>query len=163
MPRFKKELDIPRKNAMSSKAHKILVRRAKKQLIAEGYEVYEEYQIEIENKTYYIDVVGIKNSYKVAIECGRTKYSKILKLVPCFDSVIKLGYSRKIYPKKYPMECISKVHSKGRVQIPLEIRNELNLKDGDKVLWFMNFDGKICLEKVKEKPKIRFIAPNLVR
>jgi len=58
---------------------------------------------------------------------------------------------------------ISRVHSNGRLVIPSEIRKDLGVGDGDKILWFRNGYGQLCVEKVTEKPKTRFIAPDEVR
>ena len=48
---------------------------------------------------------------------------------------------------------ITKVHSNGRVQIPIEIRKELELSDGDKVYWFQDSQGRVFIEKLGEKRK----------
>jgi antitoxin PrlF len=39
---------------------------------------------------------------------------------------------------------LARVSSKGQITIPIEIRNKLNLKEGDKVL-FLEENGKIVL------------------
>jgi AbrB family looped-hinge helix DNA binding protein len=47
-----------------------------------------------------------------------------------------------------------KVHGKGRVQIPKEVRDILNVEDGDRVYFVQDNSGKIFLEKapaLKEK------------
>lgn len=57
---------------------------------------------------------------------------------------------------------ITKVHSNGRVQIPIEIRKELELSDGDKVYWFQDSQGRVFIEKLGEKRKKgRYTAPDL--
>ena len=48
---------------------------------------------------------------------------------------------------------ITKVHSNGRVQIPIEIRKELELSDGDKVYWFQDSQDRVFIEKLGEKRK----------
>ena len=40
----------------------------------------------------------------------------------------------------------SKVFQRGKVQLPSEVRERLNLKDGDKVVWFQ-FQGRIYVRK----------------
>ena len=40
-----------------------------------------------------------------------------------------------------------KVHGKGRVQIPKEVRKILNVEDGDRVYFVQNSSRKIFLEK----------------
>ena len=37
------------------------------------------------------------------------------------------------------------VTSKGQITIPKEIRESLNLHDGDKVNFFMDESGKVCI------------------
>lgn len=43
---------------------------------------------------------------------------------------------------------ITKVHSNGRVQIPIDVRKELGLSDGDKVCWFQDSQGRVFIEKL---------------
>jgi AbrB family looped-hinge helix DNA binding protein len=33
------------------------------------------------------------------------------------------------------IECLSKVYQKGKTQIPADVRKDLKIKDGDKILW----------------------------
>jgi len=57
---------------------------------------------------------------------------------------------------------ITKVHSNGRVQIPIEIRKELKLSDGDKVYWFQDSQDRVFIEKLgAERKKGRYTAPDL--
>ena len=57
---------------------------------------------------------------------------------------------------------ITKVHSNGRVQIPVEVRKDLELSDGDKVCWLQDSQGRVFIEKLGEKRKRgRYTAPNL--
>ena len=59
---------------------------------------------------------------------------------------------------------ITKVHSNGRVQIPIEIREELELSDGDKIYWFQDSEGRVFIEKLgakRERKKGRYTAPDL--
>ena len=44
--------------------------------------------------------------------------------------------------------AIRRIFSRGRVQIPSEVRKSLDVKDGDDVYWFRNRDGDYCLAKV---------------
>lgn len=46
---------------------------------------------------------------------------------------------------------ITKVHSNGRVQIPIEIRKDMGLSDGDKVYWFQDSLGRVFIEKLGAK------------
>jgi len=43
---------------------------------------------------------------------------------------------------------ITKVHSNGRVQIPVEIRRGMGLSDGNKVCWFQDSKGRVFIEKL---------------
>jgi len=45
---------------------------------------------------------------------------------------------------------VYKVQDRGRVQIPPEIRKELNVKDGDKIYWIRCFDGKFTIIKAQK-------------
>ena len=49
---------------------------------------------------------------------------------------------------------ITKVHSNGRVQIPVEIRKDMELSDGDKVCWFQDSLGYVYIEKLGAEKKI---------
>ena len=42
---------------------------------------------------------------------------------------------------------VYKVQDRGRVQIPPEIRTELDIKDGDKIFWVKGYDGKYTIVK----------------
>lgn len=56
-----------------------------------GVEIHEEYNVEFQYNgrlKYTVDVAGIKDGYKVAIECGGVEHSKILDLRKIFDEVI---------------------------------------------------------------------------
>lgn len=39
------------------------------------------------------------------------------------------------------------LQNRGRIQVPVEIRRDLNLKDGDHVYWIRTKDGKYCISK----------------
>lgn len=56
----------------------------------EPREIHEEYSFLLANglNKYIIDVVGIKDNYKIAIECGGVVLSKIIDLQKYFDEVI---------------------------------------------------------------------------
>mgnify|MGYP001052223283 CR=1 FL=1 len=45
---------------------------------------------------------------------------------------------------------VRKIVERGRVQIPKEVRNQLNVKDGDYVYWVKTLDGKILVAKAVE-------------
>ena len=42
--------------------------------------------------------------------------------------------------------AMSKVYQHGKTQIPKEVRKELGLEDGDKVLWII-MDGKLIVKR----------------
>jgi len=52
------------------------------------------------------------------------------------------------YKKTRRLIDISKIYQRGKTQIPSEVRKILNLKDGDKLLWYEEENGKITVEKV---------------
>jgi AbrB family looped-hinge helix DNA binding protein len=57
---------------------------------------------------------------------------------------------------------ISKIHSNGRVQVPKEVRTKMDLNDGNKVIWYINRLGDVCIRKTitREAPKgIRYPEP----
>lgn len=47
---------------------------------------------------------------------------------------------------KKRIEAISKVFQKGKIQLPAVIREALNIKDGNKIIWIIE-DGKWVVEK----------------
>jgi len=49
---------------------------------------------------------------------------------------------------------ISKLTSKGRITVPKEVREFLNLKVGDKIQFMLNKEGKVELFPVKLSLKI---------
>ena len=49
---------------------------------------------------------------------------------------------------------VTLLYGKGRTQVPSEVRQYLNLKDGDKLAWYINSDGTIYIRKVE--PPIRY-------
>jgi len=62
-------------------------------------EISEEYVLEYvvgENTKYIIDLVGIKDDYKIAIECGSVEYSKLINLRKIFDEVIIVNTNKVI-------------------------------------------------------------------
>jgi len=44
---------------------------------------------------------------------------------------------------------LTTIFQKGKIQIPIEVRKRLHLKDGDKVVWIQTVDGKIYIKKAK--------------
>jgi len=46
--------------------------------------------------------------------------------------------------------AVRKVQNKGRIQIPKEIRRQLNLEDGDLVYWVKSMDGKFYIVKAAQ-------------
>lgn len=43
------------------------------------------------------------------------------------------------------------VYGKGRMQIPSEVRRELQISDGDKIVWKRDLMGKFFIEKAELK------------
>ena len=91
---------------MEKTLHKVLKSQAIEILKDMGFrdnEIHEEYPItinanneKIESKhvTYRVDVAGISNDKRIAIECGSTQAIKIVWLKPFFDEVIILPHIR---------------------------------------------------------------------
>lgn len=46
---------------------------------------------------------------------------------------------------------IAKVYARGRIQLPSDVREFLNLKDGDKIAFIKDSGGAVFIKKV-EKP-----------
>jgi len=44
--------------------------------------------------------------------------------------------------------AVTRMHGRGRVQVPSEIINDLVLKDGDKIAWYKSSDGTFYMRKV---------------
>ena len=65
----------------------------------------------------------------------------------------RVGYNRneskeykvcKAYERSFPME-LAKVTSKGQITIPIEIRRKLGVKEGDKLLFVEEQDGRVVI------------------
>lgn len=80
-----------------SDRHLLLKERAKEILFEKGFkedEIYFEYRIPRNNGFFYrVDVIGIKNNLKVAIECGNCETEKIEDLHSFCDEVLHLKYN----------------------------------------------------------------------
>jgi len=61
----------------------------------------------------------------------------------------------RIRMKDYVEVSITEVHGGGRVQIPQEIRSDLELKDGDKILWIRKGRGEYTFRKVGGQPAFK--------
>lgn len=75
--------------------HNELKQYAKIYLLNRGFkpeEIHEEHPI----SKYKVDVVGINNSSKIAVECGNTEGKKVAVLSELFDEVILLGRNVKV-------------------------------------------------------------------
>jgi len=135
-------------------AHSILKHRAIEYLREKGFDVIVEYRVKIEKKLYIIDVAGFKSQKSIAIECGHTPYDKVEALKGIFTKVIRFTYSPGIYPKNKRLKdsriaankAISTVFNKGKVVVPLEVRNSLGIVDGDNLLWIVE-NGKWIIER----------------
>jgi len=42
---------------------------------------------------------------------------------------------------------VRQMQNRGRIQVPVVIRKDLNLQDGDRVYWVRTKDGKYCIAK----------------
>ncbi len=57
-------------------------------------EIFFEYNVDCKVNgviKYIVDVVGIREDYKIAVECGKTEYSKLLNLKKVFDEVLVIN------------------------------------------------------------------------
>ena len=48
----------------------------------------------------------------------------------------------------------SKIFQKGKTQVPSQVRRELDLKDGDTIVWIKSAEGYV-VERGKRKPLFR--------
>jgi len=46
---------------------------------------------------------------------------------------------------------VVKVHGKGRIQIPAEVRKMFEIQDGDLILIYINDRGEVCMKKFTPK------------
>ena len=127
-----------------SVAHSILKEKAVRWLYAQGYDVEQEYRIEIEGVLFRVDVVGFKEKYSVAIECGHTSIEKWVLLREYFDEVRVFNYTLKIRPSNKGLlrsalslkHARTSVFERGKCQVPLMVRLALNIKDDDHLVWY---------------------------
>lgn len=150
-----------------SEAHLELKERAIYWLRDRGYSTSTETQICIEGKIYRVDVVGFKDGESIAIECGRTKHSKIEDLKKVFTEVKRFYYTSRINPKTYhninrnrketkpiPIKGtvigVRTIKNRGRIQVPKTIRDALNFDTGDKICWIKGLDGRFYIAKAVE-------------
>jgi hypothetical protein len=72
-------------------------------------QIFEDYNVEVkENGTikYKIDLVGISETYKIAVECGDTQLSKLSRLRKIFNEVMVINVTKvvelyEVYRRKY--------------------------------------------------------------
>lgn len=57
--------------------------------------------------------------------------------------------------REYVEVAITEVHSNGRVQIPADIRLDLEIVDGDKILWIRKASKEYTFRKVGAKPAFK--------
>lgn len=50
----------------------------------------------------------------------------------------------KVAPEVY----FSQVYGRGRTQIPAKVRKRMGIKDGERVVWIIYFDGSVHVRKV---------------
>jgi len=82
-----------------SKRHREAKKRAKAMLMNTYHfsqnEIFEEYRVVIKGKVYYVDVIGKRRGFKVAVECGRTKLKKLVDLREIFNIVEHISRGRR--------------------------------------------------------------------
>jgi Holliday junction resolvase len=149
-----------------SEAHLILKREVLNMLREQGYTAVQEYWVTVGKQRFRVDVVGFKDEESIAIECGRTSYKKIQQLKLVFTKVERALYSWRIHPKaRVPLNHkitqqlvrshivqgevmgIAKMHGKGKIQVPYEIRYFLGLRTGDRVYFMEDEQGRVLVEK----------------
>lgn len=150
--------------------HKKLKQLAKQVLRRmEAMSIEEEYKCLIDGRRYVVDTVGFCSDKAVAIECGKTSVKKIEALKRCFDKVIVLTvfdlvdylesniqdlekalYEERTKPvTQQAVIAVSRLfgaRNPGKTQVPKEVREALELNDGDRILWFSQ-GGRIYVEK----------------
>lgn len=52
--------------------------------------------------------------------------------------------------KGWTLIDVVKVHGHGRVVIPQDVRNEMKVKDGDKMAFYRDFEGRFFIVKIEE-------------
>lgn len=111
-----------------------------------GYNVLFERKVTIHDRVYIVDVVGMKDERTFAVECGRTTLRKLEALRIDFNEVKHLPYSAGIRVQIPEGPPKGKIFQRGKTQIPAEVRRDLELKDGDRLLWIIE-KGKWTVEK----------------
>lgn len=91
---------------MPSLAHRELKKKAIQWLKQKGFsKIIPEYRVTIDGKTFVVDVVGFQGGKSIAVECGRTRFQKILLLQKKFGVVKRFHYTRRLQPfKRIPSE-----------------------------------------------------------
>ena len=132
-------------------------------MIGEGCtKIVEEYVLRLNEKRYFIDVVGFKqDGTSIAIECGRTPRRKMMVLEQAFTLVKKLTYTPKIHLKanvelpkvvekpSKPLSPIEKFYSLRKAETPVGVRicvpkmvkQDFKLKRGDVIEWYPTYLG----------------------
>jgi len=52
------------------------------------------------------------------------------------------------YPEPTRVLGLSKIYQHGKTQVPSDVRQILNVKDGDKILYYL-VDGKVLMKKAE--------------
>ncbi|OYD16952.1 hypothetical protein CH330_01400 [candidate division WOR-3 bacterium JGI_Cruoil_03_51_56] len=55
--------------------------------------------------------------------------------------------------KGWKLIDVVKVHGKGRIVIPQDVRKEMDVKDGDKVAVYRDFTGRFFFSKIESSTK----------
>ena len=124
----------------------------------EDTEIFEEYKVEIGNKSYIVDICGMSKSFDpkaTAVECGTTNSEKLINLKLFFDEVICLPYgilSLDTDLRKTIEEYMIKVQSLEKEIIELE----KTIRDQEQSI-------KGFEERVKQHEKVIIIAEVLKR
>lgn len=66
-------------------------------------------------------------------------------------------------PEELHLIDVMKVHGHGKIVIPEEIRKQDNIKDGDKMAFYRDSEGKIFIIKIERSQKSRGYTPTAGR
>jgi len=47
--------------------------------------------------------------------------------------------------------AVSRVFGRGKCSIPRDVREMLGVSDGDKILWYRNDRGEVCIRPVRKR------------
>lgn len=151
---------------MTTKEHEALKETAKQILTKMGFretEIQTEYYVTVQGgglKSFKVDVVGLNENRKVAIECGETLGTKIAALKMFFDDVIVLPFFTVTLEDDTAAKTIVSLNQKItnlQIQLKEEIARQQEqaiffeaTKQYFELLNLACIEGKISKEKIKD-------------